>query len=137
MRRVRLASLSTIVAVILAGGLAQGCSDSSGLHPGRVQDPDASPLAPEPGACAGADDCGHLAGGVSPTVPQAPESAGRPPSPAWRDAFVTAVERLNGDIFWAPAAQSEDGVTRFGPAARDRFGSIPYGDGARPPHQST
>src|SRR3546814_5859721 len=86
MRRVRLASLSTIVAVILAGGLAQGCSDSSGLHPGRVQDPDASPLAPEPGACAGADDCGHLAGGVSPTVPQAPESAGRPPSQAWRDA---------------------------------------------------
>src|SRR3546814_18185123 len=95
MRRVRLASLSTIVAVILAGGLAQGCSDSSGLHPGRVQDPDASPLAPEPGACAGADDCGHLAGGVSPTVPQAPESAGRPPSQAWRGAFVTAVERLN------------------------------------------
>src|SRR3546814_14097394 len=118
MRRVRLASLSTIVAVILAGGLAQGCSDSSGLHPGRVQDPDASPLAPEPGACAGADDCGHLAGGVSPTVPQDPESAGRPPSQALRVAFVPAVARLNGDIFWEPTAKGADVVTQFGHRGR-------------------
>src|SRR3546814_12928835 len=103
-------------------------SDLSGLHPGRVPDPDATPLAPEPGACAGADDCGHRAGGVSPTVPQAPESAGRPRSQGWRDAFVTAVERLNGDIFWAPASKSEDVVTRFGDEARAVFGPIPYGD---------
>src|SRR3546814_5102181 len=128
MGRVRLAACSTVCAGSLAGGLAQGCAAASGLHPGRVQDPDASPRAPGPGACAGAENCGHLAEGVSPTVPQAPESAGRPPSQAWRDAFVTAVERLHGDIFWEPASTSEDVVTRFGDEARAVFGPIPYGD---------
>lgn len=98
MQRSPWASLSTIAAVILFGGLTLGCSDSSEVPSAQTQ---------------------HL--NDPPRVPESPSQAGR-------DAFIAGVERLNGDIFWAPASKSADVITRSGDEARAVFGPIPYGD---------
>lgn len=51
------------------------------------------------------------------------------------DPFASAVLRWNGDIFWEPASESSNVITRFGDEARAVFGPIPDGncedDGAR------
>ena len=49
-------------------------------------------------------------------------------APSDPDPFAATVLRLNGDIFWAPAAASSDIVTRFGDEARSVFGPIPDAD---------
>jgi hypothetical protein len=50
------------------------------------------------------------------------------PEPHPDAAFAGAVLRWNGDIFWAPASESNDPVTRFGDEARAVFGPIPQAD---------
>jgi len=50
------------------------------------------------------------------------------PSELETKAFADAVMRWNGDIFWEPASQSSNVVTRSGDEARSVFGPIPDGD---------
>ncbi|RRI01976.1 hypothetical protein EH240_13140 [Mesorhizobium tamadayense] len=45
-----------------------------------------------------------------------------------RRAFADTVMRWNGDIFWRPASESTNIVTRSGDEARAVFGPIPEGD---------
>jgi hypothetical protein len=40
-------------------------------------------------------------------------------------SFADAVQRWNGDIFWEPASESRNIITRFGDEARAVFGPIP------------
>ena len=40
-------------------------------------------------------------------------------------SFADAVQRWNGDIFWEPASESHNVITRFGDEARAVFGPIP------------
>jgi hypothetical protein len=56
------------------------------------------------------------------------ERAGIDAARADPDAFAATMLRLNGDIFWAPAAASDNTITRFGDEARSVFGPIPYAD---------
>jgi hypothetical protein len=49
-------------------------------------------------------------------------------APPDADPLAAAMLRLNGDIFWAPAAASSNMITRFGDEARSVFGPIPYAD---------
>jgi hypothetical protein len=44
------------------------------------------------------------------------------------DSFASTVQRWNGDVFWEPASESSNVVTRFGDEARAVFGPIPDGD---------
>jgi hypothetical protein len=44
------------------------------------------------------------------------------------DSFASAVQRWNGDIFWEPASERSNVITRFGDEARAVFGPIPDGD---------
>ncbi len=48
------------------------------------------------------------------------------------ESFADALRRWNGDIFWEPASQSTDSVTRFGDEARAVFGPIPEADCGSP-----
>ena len=50
------------------------------------------------------------------------------PSSIAEKVFADTVMRWNGDIFWAPASQSGEAVTRSGDEARAVFGPIPVGD---------
>lgn len=44
------------------------------------------------------------------------------------DALAATMLRWNGDIFWTPAAATQNTITRFGDEARSVFGPIPHGD---------
>ena len=65
-----------------------------------------------------------------PPAPQkdASENADFDAAPSGPEAFAAAMLRLNGDIFWAPAAASSNIITRFGDEARSVFGPIPPAD---------
>lgn len=43
-------------------------------------------------------------------------------------SFAEAMQRWNGDIFWEPASESRNIITKFGDEARAVFGPIPDGD---------
>ena len=65
----------------------------------------------------------------SPTAQNnASENAGLDTAHSGPEAFAAAVLRLNGDIFWAPAAASSNIISRFGDEARSVFGPIPLAD---------
>lgn len=69
-----------------------------------------------------------IAGIVVPA--SASKSLEQPSGWSWTEevAFATAVREANDDIFWEPASESQDTVTRFGDEARAVFGPIPEGD---------
>jgi hypothetical protein len=48
------------------------------------------------------------------------------------EIFADTVLRWNGNIFWEPASESSNAVTRFGDEARAVFGPIPEGDCGSP-----